>query len=149
MKYVQRPWLTLVPWTQFLGLDGYAWTVLPSWPPYEKRIIRPGRAEQIFRPTPADMATVIEPDEPEALATLAATFGRPDILAFRPSAAEWWRCPEQVAATVLAHLRDFHGTLDLGSPSYRHTRDDAEALAYHWQLHQQQLMFPLPVPHTH
>lgn len=152
MRYEQRPWLAITPWSQILGLDGYAWTVLPTWPPTCKQIVRPGREVQTFAPGPTQTATVLVPDEPEALATLAATFGAPEILAWRPDERTWWACPPQTVATVDTHLRDWHGTLDQGSPSARlsYPGGTVEALAYHWQLHQQQLVFPLPNdPHTH
>lgn len=146
----QRPWLAVVPWSQVVGRDGYAWTVLPHWPPYQKRITRKGREVQVFVPAVMDMATVLVPDERDALSALAATFGAPEVLAWRGDEREWWTCPPSVPATVLAHLRDMHGTLDQGSPSARLTHASlAEALAYHWQLHQQQLMFPIPCPHVH
>jgi len=149
--YERRPWLAVVPWTQIVGADGYVWTVLPHWPPYQKRVTRPGCGVQLFTPGAMDETTVLVPDEADALATLAATFGMPEVLAWRPDERTWWTCPIPTASTVLAHLRDWHGTLDQGSPSARLTHhSDAEALAYHWQLHQQQLVFPLPNdPHTH
>lgn len=151
MRYERRPWLTVTPWSQVLGLDGYAWTVLPHWPPYQRRITRKGREVQMFTPGLTDLATVLVPDEADALATLAATFGVPEVLAWRPDERTWWTCPAQTPATVGAHLRDWHGTLDLGSPSSRLSyRSPAEALAHHAQLHQQQLVHPLPNgPHAH
>lgn len=153
MRQERVPWLTVVPWSQVVGLDGYAWTVLPHWPPYQKRIVRRGREVQLFSPGPLDMATVLVPDEADALATLAATFGRPELIAWRPTESVWWTCPAQTLATVLAHLRDWHGTLERGSPTARITHHSPEAaLAYHWQLHQQQLVHPDPLagqPHYH
>lgn len=146
MRYERRPWLAVVPWTQVLGGDGCVWTVLPSWPAWQKRITRPGQPDQVFAPQIMDEITVLVPDEAYALAALAATFGRPELLAWKPSETVWWTCPQQVESTVLAHLRDWHGTLDLGSPSARLThRSLAEALGYHWQLHQQQLVHPDPL----
>ncbi len=153
MRYERRPWLATVPWSQvMIAAPWYVWTVLPHWPPYQKRIIcrETGSIPFLFTPQPTDMVTVLEPDEPEALANLAAAFGMPELLAWHGPGDAWWTCPPAVAATVLAHLRDWHGTLDQGSPSARLTHhSDAEALAYHWQLHQQQLVFPLPVGHAH
>lgn len=152
MKYEQRPWLTTVPWSQVIGADGNVWTVLPHWPLWERRINRPA-APWPFTFTPAcdALVTVLVPDESDALAALAAVFGMPEVLAIRPTDSTWWRVAPPVPATVLAHLRDWHGTLDQGSPHARLThRSPEEALAYHWQLHQQQLVFPLPPdPHTH
>lgn len=145
-----RPWLAVTPWSQILGADGQPWTVLPSWPPYVKRIARPGGPMLQFSPRPMDMATVLVPDELEALAALAATFGEPEILGRWSAPATWWECPQQTEQSVLAHLRDWHGTLDQGSPHARLThRNNLEALGFHWQLHQQQLVFPLPVGHAH
>jgi len=153
MQYEQRPWLAVVPWSQvMIAPPWYVWTVLPSWPPYQKRIICREVAPTpfVFTPGPMDMVTVLVPDERDALAALAATFGGPlEVIARWTPPATWWDCPQQTAATVDTHLRDWHGTLDLGSPSYRHSRDTTEALGYHWQLHQQQLVFPLPVGHVH
>jgi hypothetical protein len=152
VKHERRPWLAVVPWSQVLGLDGYAWTVLPHWPPYQKRIVRRGRDVTLFTPAVMDETTVLVPDEADALATLAATFGRPEVIAWRPDERTWWTVVQPVDSTVYAHLRDWHGTLESGSPSYRGTFPGGtpEALAYHWQLHQQQLVFPLPNdPHTH
>lgn len=150
MRYELRPWLAVAPWSQVIGLDGYAWTVLPHWPPHQKRITRRGRDVQLFTPGVMDMANVLVPDEADALAALAATFGAPEVLGRWQAPDTWWTCPASAPATVLAHLRDMHGTLDQGSPSARLTHNSlAEALAYHWQLHQQQLMFPIPSPHVH
>lgn len=151
VKYEQRPWLATVPWSQVLGVDGHVWTVLPHYPPHERRISRPGVWPIAFAPGLADMATVLVPDDADALASLAASFGLPEVLAWRDEGQTWWTCPQPVASTVLAHLRDWHGTLDQGSPHARLTHESAaHALAYHWQLHQQQFVFPLPNdPHTH
>lgn len=151
MRHEQRPWLAVVPWSQVLGVDGQVWTVLPHWPAWQKRITRQGRPVAVFTPRVMDTATVLVPDEPEAFAVLVAAFGVPEVLAWRPDERTWWTCPPAIPSTVLAHLRDWHGTLEQGSPSARLThRSTAEALAYHWQLHQQQLVFPLPNdPHIH
>ena len=85
------------------------------------------------------------------MAALIASFGVPELIAWRNDSNNWWTVPELTDATVLAHLRDWHGTLDRGSPSARLThRSNAEALAYHFQLHQQEIVFP-PTgdPHAH
>lgn len=150
MQYERRLWLAVTPWSQVVGRDGYAWTVLPHWPAWQKRITRKGRDDQTFTPELADMASVLVPDKSDAMAALVASFGVPEVIAWRDEGSVWWVAPQPVASTVLAHLRDWHGTLKQGSPSARITHTDVEALAYHWQLHQQQLVFPLPDdPHTH
>lgn len=151
MRRERRPWLATVPWSQVEGVDGYVWTVLPHWPPYERRISRHGVEPIAFTPGLADATTVLVPEDADALFNLATVFGVPEVLAWRDEGQTWWTCPPVVASTVLAHLRDWHGTLDRGSPSARLTHtSDAAALAYHWQLHAQQLVFPLPNdPHTH
>lgn len=150
MRHEQRPWLAITPWSQVQGVDGHVWTVLPHWPAYLRRIARPGVAPLVFDPG-YSIATVLVPEDADALATLAATFGAPEVLAWRFSENTWWSFLPAVETTVLAHLRDWHGTLDSGSSSARLThRSTAEALAYHWQLHQQQLVHPLPHgPHYH
>lgn len=151
MRYERRPWLATVPWSQIVGADGYAWTVLPHWPSWQRRIVRRGREVAVFAPAVMDEVTVLVPDEQDALAVLAATFGAPEVIGWRASEGTWWTLPAATERSVLAHLRDWHGTLELGSPSARLThRSNAEALGFHWQLHQQQLVFPLPNdPHAH
>jgi hypothetical protein len=151
MRHEPRPWLAITPWSQIMGADGQPWTVMPHWPAHQKRITRRGAAEYVFTPRPMDMATVLVPDDADALATLAAAFGGPPEVTARWTApASWWECPQQTEPTVLAHLRDWHATLEPGSPSARLTHsNNLEALGYHWQLHQQQLVFPLPVGHVH
>lgn len=151
MRHEPRPWLAITPWSQVLAPDGSVWTVLPHWPMWQRRITSPGRPVQVFAPSPVDTAVVLVPDVPDAMAALVASFGVPEVLGWRDEGAAWWRCPPAAPETVYRHLRDFHGTLTQGSPSARLTYPGGppEALAYHWQLHQQQLVFPMPEPHTH
>ena len=153
MRHEQRPWLATVPWSQVLGVDGHVWTVLPHYPPHERRISRPGVWPVTFAPG-FTTTTVLVPDDADAMAALAATFGLPELIAWKDDdASVWWTCPPAVESTVLAHLRDWHGTLDRGSSTARLTHESsAHALAYHWQLHQQQLVHPDPLagrPHFH
>jgi len=111
--------------------------MLPGWPPV------------VFTPGPMAMADVCEPDEAEALANLAAVFGRLDLLAeWDAGHGDWWRCPPVEPATVGAHLRDMHRTHDTGTNAHS-SRSVVEDSAYHWQLHQQVLVHPLPVKHFH
>jgi hypothetical protein len=125
------------------------WTVLPMWPAFLKKITRAGEPHpRVIKPAPADVVIVCEPTDVEAFATLAATFGAPEVLAWREEHAPHWQCPRQTPATILAHLRDAHRTLDLGTNHIR-TGVGAEALNVHWQLHQQALVHPLPAPHVH
>lgn len=147
MRYERRPWLSVVPWCQ-VRADGGPLTVLPSWPPYVKRVTWPGGPVATFTPGPMDMASVLIPDEADAYAALIASFGMPELLATREAPDLSWSLPGQTPATVGAHLRDWHGTLDLGT-TYQRTRSDLDALALHWQLHQQQLVHPIPTPHLH
>lgn len=148
MRVESRPWLSVVPWCQVATGDRTA-TVLPHWPPYQKRVLlAPGTAPFIFTPAPMAMTTVLIPDEADAYAALIDSFGMPELLATREAPDLSWSCPAQVPATVGAHLRDWHGTLDLGT-TYQRTRSDLDALALHWQLHQQQLVHPIPTPHLH
>lgn len=149
MNYVTRPWLAVVPWSQVLLSSGAIATVLPHWPPHQRRMMLPGRAPVVFEPAPMAMVTVCEPDDVEALAAIAAVFGKPDVLAeLDGKTGQWWRCPPAVAATVDAHLRDWHRNLDPGATSHL-TRNVNDALQYHWQLHQQVLVHPLPSLHFH
>jgi len=152
MRYEQRPWLTTTPWSQAVDPTGHVWTVQPHWPSWQRRITcRCGHGPLVWAPSPTDMTYVLVPEVPDAMSALVATFGVPEVLAWRDEGAAWWRCAPPTAETVYRHLRDFHGTLTQGSPSARlgYPGGHAEALAYHWQLHQQQLVFPMPEPHTH
>lgn len=149
MEYVTRPWLAVVPWTQVRLSSGAIATVLPHWPLYQRRIMLPGRAPVVFVPEPMAMVEVCEPDEAEALANLALVFGQPEHLAALDGlTADWWRCPEVDAGTVNRHLRDFHRNLDTGTTSHL-TRNVNDSLNYHWQVHHQVLVHPLPVRHFH
>lgn len=122
---------------------------MPMWPAHVKKITRAGEPwPVVFLPAPGESVIVLEPTDAEAFATLAATFGVPEVLAWRAEHAPHWTCPVQTPATVLAHLRDAHRTLDLGTNHIR-TGVGAEALNVHWQLHQQALVHPLPAPHVH
>jgi len=111
-----------------------------------------GMTPVVFTPKPMAMVQVCEPDDTEALANLAAVFGQPQVLAtWCDDLADWWRCPHPSPASrtdVNAHLRDFHRTLDSGATSHL-TRNVNESLNYHWQLHQQVLVHPLPIKHFH
>jgi hypothetical protein len=146
MRYEPRPWLAITPWSQIVGADGQPWTVLPHHTAYQKRITRKGAAEYLFTPRAMEMATVLVPDDADAYAALVASFGVPEVLAVWEAPASWWTCPQVELSTVDAHLRDWHGTLELGTTSHL-TRSQTEALAYHWQVHQQQLVMPLPRGH--
>ena len=149
MDYISRPWLAVVPWTQVRLSHGAIATVLPHWPLYQRRIMLPGRPPVVFEPAPMAMVDVCEPTDAECLATLALAFGQPEVLAKLDGlSGDWYRAPEMVASTVNRHLRDFHRTLDLGT-TYHATRSVSESLAYHWQLHQQVLVHPLPIKHLH
>lgn len=148
MMYEQRPWLAVTPWSQVVGRDGYAWTVLPHHTPAEKRITRKGREVQMFTPGVLDIATVLVPDEADAWAALVDSFGVPEVLGRWQAPDTWWTCPEPQLDTVLAHLRDWHGTMERGTTSHL-VSSTTEGLAYHWQVHQQQLVMPLPTPHVH
>ena len=148
MMHQRQPWSAVVPWSQILGADGQPWTVMPNWPPYQKRIMRQGGPVLVFTPRPTDTATVLVPEDSEALAILAATFGPLELLGEWRAPAAGWTCPMLNPDTVDAHLRDWHKTLETG-PTFHHTRSSAEALAYHWQVHQQQLVMPTPGFHVH
>jgi hypothetical protein len=149
MRYETRPWLAVTPWSQVRTPDTLIWTVLPWWPPYQKRITRPGQPwPYLFTPAVMDTVTVLVPDEADAIAALTQTFGVPELLAWKSSDVAPWTCPPITLASVLAHLRDWHRTLDTGTTSHL-THGTTEALAYHWQVHQQQLVHPLPIPHLH
>lgn len=149
MNYVSRPWLAVTPWTQVRLGPGVIATVLPHWPLHERRFTLPGRAPVVFTPAPMAFVEVCEPTEPEALATLALAFGQPEHLGRLDGlTADWWRCPEVTERNIDAHLRDWHRTHDLGTTSHR-TRNVNESLRYHWQVHHQLLVHPLPVAHFH
>lgn len=150
MIYVSRPWLAVPPWTQVRLSHGAIATVLPHWPLYQRRIMLPGRAPVVFTPEPMAFVDVCEPSDEEALATLAAVFGPLELVREQVTegADPWWRCPEVEPATALAHLRDVHRTLDTGTTSHL-VGSVGEALRYHWQVHHQQLVHPLPIKHFH
>lgn len=143
-----HPWPDIPPWSQILGADGQPWTVVPNWPPYQKRITRQGGPTLTFVPRPADLATVLVPEDGEALAILASAFGPLELLGEWHAPANSWTCPMVDPDTVDAHLRDWHHTLESGT-TFHITRSTTEALAYHWQVHQQQLVRPLPGFHVH
>ena len=109
-------------------------------------ITRKGAATFVFTPRPTDMTTVLVPDEREAFAALVASFGMPEVLATWEAPATSWTVPQLTEATALAHLRDWHGTMERGTTSHL-VGSTAEALRYHWQVHQQQLVMPLPRGH--
>lgn len=146
MRYERHLWSTVTPWSQILGADGLPWTVTPHWPPPQKRITRQGGPVLMFTPRPADVATVLVPDDDDAFAAIAATFGVPEVLAWQNPPDQRWYVPAAMLDTVNAHLRDWHGTMDLGTTHHR-TGSPTEALHYHWQCHQQQLVLPLPRGH--
>lgn len=147
MNYVSRPWLAVVPWTQVRLSHGAIATVLPHWPLYQRRIMLPGRAPVVFEPAPAAFVDVCEPSDEEALAVLAATFGPLELIA-EQVAGEWWRCPPINAENVLGHLRDIHRTHERGTTSYL-PRSVGDAWRYHYLVHQQVLVHPLPIKHFH
>jgi hypothetical protein len=148
VDYVSRPWLAVVPWTQVRLSSGAIATVLPHWPLYQRRLMLPGRAPVVFTPEPMAFAEVCEPDDQEALATLAAAFGPLEVVAEYGATADWWRCPAVDERSVYAHLRDVHRTLDRGTTSHL-TSSVNDALRYHWQVHHQLLVHPLPLKHFH
>lgn len=109
----------------------------------------PGMPPVVFTPAPMAFVEVCEPDDVEALTTLALVFGQPEHLGRLDGlTGEWWRCPEPTAATVDRHLRDMHRTQDRGTTSHL-TGSVNESLTYHYQIHRQVLVHPLPVPHFH
>lgn len=150
MRYTARPWLAVVPWSQVRLNHGAIATVLPHWPIYQRRIMLAGRAPVVFTPEPASFVEVCEPDESEALATLALAFGQPEVLATLDGlSGEWWRAPAVTPDNVLGHLRAMHGAYTQNPRGSYLPRSVADGLRHHYLEHQQLLVHPLHTNHFH
>jgi hypothetical protein len=150
MQLIETSWEYVAPWAQVAGPDGYTWTVLPSWPPTQRRLARRGRPQVIITAMPWDRIQVVTPDPGEALATLRRTFARADLLAVEITDPDrrvtWTLCPIDMTPIVLGtHLRDLHSI----APAELGRRVGKDLVKLHAALHQQILVYPLGNPHVH
>lgn len=150
-----RPWFDVASWAQVerpTASDARPWTVLPFngmrdtlthvtrelWrQPFERLTIEVPRFQ---------LATTLEPDEPEAVAHLVTAFGADTIWTDDQGQLSIWGNTLHDRSLLVDHMADHHS---VSAGTTRRLASLADALQFHAGLHQQVAMYPARRPHWH
>jgi len=157
MIHTRHPWFAVMPWAQvdmFDAADVRPWTVLPFsglrdtpgtlvrelWrQPFERRVITPN---------PYAPATLVEPEVPDAIATMFAQFAYAEVLSAGDDRGQIHFAPVLTDLFLIGE----HLSRDHAQPTERlalNVKTLHDRQLYHAGLHQQVAMYPLPRPHWH
>lgn len=151
-----RPWFDVTMWAQVRLPDRglVPWTVLPftgmlDTPETVSRDLWRQPFERLSVQAPRfALVTVLEPDEPEAVASLLDVFG-PDLTVLETDDGKHVTVHAPIlhdVDSIHRHLQDDHS---VGTGNRRRLADLGDAQQYHGGLHQQVAMYPPRRAHWH